>query len=121
LIQGALPHQRFGCTLHGFSRYPQREAGKGITRPTRPAHPIVPKASSLQSPFTLEVSTPSGPFQPVRSAKVKLNGNEVASVSWPEKPTSSVAAVLLSSNKIELELDGPAFGSVEVTVRGTPA
>jgi hypothetical protein len=71
--------------------------------------------------ITLEVSTPSGPFQPVRFAKVKLNGNEVASVSWPEKPTSSVAVVLMSSNKIELELDGPAFGSVEVSVRGTPA
>lgn len=74
----------------------------------------------LQPPFTLEVSTPSGPFQPVRSAKVKLNGSEVASLSWPEKPTGSVGVELLSLNKIEFELDGPAFGSVEVTVRGTP-
>jgi hypothetical protein len=75
---------------------------------------------SLQPPLTLEVSTPSGPFQPVRSARVKLNGSEIASVSWPEKPTSNVAVVLLSSNKIEFELNGPAFGSLEVAVRGTP-
>jgi hypothetical protein len=75
----------------------------------------------LQPPFTLEVSTPSGPFQPVRSAKVKLNGSELAGVSWPEKPTASVGVELRSLNKIEFELDGSAFGSVEVTVRGTPA
>ena len=76
---------------------------------------------ALQPPFTLEVSTPSGPFQPVHSAKVKLNGSELARVSWPEKPTVSVGVELRSMNKIEFELDGPAFGSVEVTLRGTPA
>lgn len=75
----------------------------------------------LQSPFTLELSTPAGPFQPVRSAKVKLNGSEVTVVSWPEKPIASVGVELRSLNKIEFELDGPAFGSVEVTVRGSPA
>lgn len=74
---------------------------------------------TFQPPFMLEVSTPSGPFLPVRSAKVKLNGSELAGVSWPEKPTASVGVELRSLNKIELELDGPAFGSVEVTVRGT--
>jgi hypothetical protein len=76
---------------------------------------------ALQPPFTLEVSTPSGPFQSVRSAKVKLNGKGLATVSWPEKPTVSVGVELRSLNKIEFELDGPAFGSVEVTLRGTPA
>jgi len=76
---------------------------------------------ALQPPFTLEVSTPSGPFQPVHSAKVKLNGSELARVSWPEKPTVSVGVELRSMNKIEFELDGPAFGTVEVTLRGTAA
>jgi len=76
---------------------------------------------ALQPPFTLEVSTPSGPFQPVHSANVKLNGSELARVSWPEKPTVSVGVELRSLNKIEFELDGPVFGSVEVTLRGTPA
>jgi hypothetical protein len=76
---------------------------------------------ALQSPFKLEVSTPSGPFQPVRSAKVKLNGSEVAGVSWPDKPTASLGVELRRLNKLQFELDGPAFGSVEVTVRGTPA
>jgi hypothetical protein len=75
----------------------------------------------LQPPFTLEVSTPSGPFQPVQSAKVKLNGSELARVSWPERPTVSVGVELGSLNKIEYELDGPAFGSVEITLRGTLA
>jgi hypothetical protein len=72
-------------------------------------------------PFVLEVSTPSGGFQPVRSAKVKLNGSEVADVSWPGKPTGIVGVELQASNKIEIDLDGPRFGSVELTVRGTPA
>jgi hypothetical protein len=75
---------------------------------------------ALQRPFTLELSTPSGPFQPVHLAKVKLNGSELARVSWPEKPTVSVDVELRSLNKIEFELDGPAFGSVEATLRGTP-
>jgi hypothetical protein len=77
---------------------------------------------SFQPPFTLELSTPSGPFQPVRSARVKLNEREVATVEWPEKPTVSVIVELRTLNKIKFELDGPShFASVEVTVRGTPA
>jgi hypothetical protein len=74
----------------------------------------------LQPPFQLEVSTPSGPFPPVRSARVKLNEIEVASIVWPEKQTTSISVELRSSNKIEFELDGSAFGGIEVTVRGNP-
>jgi hypothetical protein len=76
---------------------------------------------TLRPPFSLEVSTPSGAFQPVRSAKVKLNGNEIAGVFWPEKPTAVVGVELRSLNKIEIALDGPPFGSLDLTVRGTPA
>lgn len=75
----------------------------------------------IRSPYRLEVSTPSGPFQPVQSARVKLNGKVVADVSWPEKPTAIVDVELQTSNKIEIELDGPMFGSAELTVRGIPA
>jgi hypothetical protein len=75
----------------------------------------------FRPPYRLEVSTPSGPFQPVRLARVKLNGSEVADVSWPEKPTVIVDVELRTSNKIEIELDGPMFGSAELTVRGIPA
>jgi hypothetical protein len=75
----------------------------------------------IQPPYSLEASTPSGGFQPVRLARVKLNGSEVADVSWPEKPTASAEVVLQTSNKIEIELDGPMFGSIELIVRGTPA
>jgi hypothetical protein len=75
----------------------------------------------LQPPFTLEISTPSGKFQPVHSAKVKLNDIEVASVAWPENPTASVGVELRNLNKIEFELDGPMFGSVDVTIRGNQA
>lgn len=76
---------------------------------------------TLRPPFTLEFNTPSGRFQPVRLARLRLNGREVANVSWPEKPTVSVGLELRSLNKIEFDVDGPAFGSVEVTIRGTPA
>jgi len=75
----------------------------------------------IQPPYRLEASTPSGGFQPVRFARVKLNGSEVADVSWPEKPTSTADVVLQPTNKLEIELDGPMFGSMEVTVRGVPA
>jgi len=76
---------------------------------------------SLHPPFTLELSTPSGPFQPVRSARVKVNGREVTNIEWPDKPTASVAVELQPSNKVEFELDGPShFASVEATVRGIP-
>jgi len=75
----------------------------------------------LRPPFTLEISTPSGQFQPVSSAKVRLNGFEVAGVAWPENPTASVGVELLNQNRIEFELDGPMFGSVDVMVRGNRA
>lgn len=74
----------------------------------------------LRPPFKLEASTPSGGFQPVRFAKVKLNGSSVAEIQWSGTSSASVTVDLLESNKIELELDGPTFGSVEVTVRGNP-
>jgi hypothetical protein len=77
---------------------------------------------TLQPPFILELSTLSGPFQPVRSARLNLNGKDVAMVEWPEKPTASVTVDLQTSNKAKFELDWPShFASVEATIRGTPA
>ena len=74
--------------------------------------------TEFQAPYKLELSTPSGPFQPVWMARVKLNGSEVADVSWPDKPSSTVGVELRTSNKIEFDLDGPMFGSVELKIRG---
>lgn len=74
---------------------------------------------TLRPPFILELTTPSGRFQPVRSARVKLNGTEVASIVWPGKPLASATVGLMSTNTIEFDLDGPQFGSVEGSVRGT--
>jgi hypothetical protein len=53
---------------------------------------------SLQPPFTLDVRTPSGGFQPVRSAKIKLNGTSVAEIAWSEKPIASVQVELHKLN-----------------------
>ena len=75
----------------------------------------------IQPPYRLEARTPSGGFQPVRLARVKLNGSEVADVSWPEKPTATAEVLLQTKNKLEIELDGPMFGSMELIVRGIPA
>jgi hypothetical protein len=75
----------------------------------------------FRPPFTLVVSTPSRGFQPVRTATVKINGDEVAAISWPSKPTVSVTVELQSSNGVEFALDGPQFGSMELTIRGTRA
>jgi hypothetical protein len=52
---------------------------------------------------------------------VKLNGSEVAVVSWPKKSTIFVDVELRNSNKIEFQHEGPMFGSVELTIRGIPA
>src|SRR5260370_31017868 len=76
---------------------------------------------TLQPPFTLDVKTPSGASQPVRLAKVKLNGDKVAEGTWPGEAAASVPVEPLKSNKIAVALDGPSFGSIEVTVRGPPA
>jgi hypothetical protein len=76
---------------------------------------------AFHPPFTLEVCTPSGRFQPVQVAKVKLNGEEIAEIASPEKPAANVRVELLKLNKIEFELEGPQFGSIDVIIRGTPA
>jgi hypothetical protein len=74
---------------------------------------------TLRPPFTLEVRTPSGGFQPVSAAHIKLNGEKVVDIAWPTTPIVSVAVELNSSNTVELDLDGPTFGSIEFTIRGT--
>jgi hypothetical protein len=75
----------------------------------------------LRPPFTMEVSTPSGPFAPVRFARIKLNGSETIEIAWPDKPNAKAAVTLSKSNKLDFEIDGPQFGSMEVTLRGTPS
>jgi hypothetical protein len=93
--------------------YASQSAGEGWPRMGE-----FEQGGAFQPPFVLEMNTPSGPFEPVRSARTKLNGREVASVAWPTKPTTSIAVELLDRNKIEFQLEGPRFGSVEVTIRG---
>jgi hypothetical protein len=53
----------------------------------------------LEQPFKLEMITPSGRFQPVHSAQVKLNGAVVAELGWPDNPSVSVTVELQTSNK----------------------
>ena len=74
---------------------------------------------TVKPPFTLEVKTPSGGFQPVRTAHLKLNGNKVAEITWPAAAIANATVELNPLNSVELELDGPAFGSIEFTIRGT--
>lgn len=75
--------------------------------------------SETQPPFTLEAKTPPGGFLPVRVAKIKLNEAKVADIGWPGEPSASVSVELKNSNTIEMELDGPSFGSIQVTVRNS--
>ena len=74
---------------------------------------------TLKPPFMLEVRTPSGGFQPVRAAEIKLNGKKVAEITWPATPIVNTDVELNPSNTVEVELDGPTFGSIECTIRGT--
>jgi hypothetical protein len=75
----------------------------------------------LGPPFTLEMITPSGGFQPVRSAKARLNGVDVAQIEWPDEASTRAEVELRHSNHLEFDLDGPQFGSVNVTIRGVVA
>ena len=49
---------------------------------------------------------------------MKLNGDKVAEIAWSEKPTAKVQVELRRENKIEFEIEGPDFASLEVTIRG---
>jgi len=55
----------------------------------------------------------------MKTATMKLNGMLVAEVSWPDRPEVVVPVELRSKNTLEFEFDGPEFGSMEVTIRGT--
>ena len=74
--------------------------------------------TGLQPPYTAVIKTPSGGFQPMRHATVKLNGNVVAELLWPDAPVVSVPVNLQPKNVVEFEVDGPKFGSMEITIRG---
>jgi hypothetical protein len=58
----------------------------------------------LEQPFKLEMLSPSGRFQPMHSAQVKLNGAVVAEVGWPDNPAVSVTGEPQRSNQIQFEL-----------------
>jgi hypothetical protein len=95
----------FHTTIHTNASWPRRME--------------FPNDGTLRPPFTLEVRTPSGGFHPVRTAQIKLNGKKVVEVAWPEAAIVSAAVELNLSNTVELELDGPTFGSIEFAIRGT--
>ena len=66
--------------------------------------------------FSLTAKTPSGGFQPMRKATVMLNGKDIAQLSWPQKPTVTIAVELQPENTLAVDFDGPQFGSMEITV-----
>lgn len=74
-------------------------------------------ADDKNGPFVASLTTPSGGFLPVRSATIKLNDKEVATLKWPSTPTMIVAVELRDQNRIAWELDGPQFGSMEIIIR----
>jgi hypothetical protein len=73
---------------------------------------------NIQPPFAVLVRTPSGGFQAMKTATMKLNGKTVAEISWPDRSEVSVSVELQAKNTVEFEFDGPQFGSMEVTIRG---
>jgi hypothetical protein len=75
--------------------------------------------NKIQPPFSASVKTPSGGFAAMKTATMKLNGSLLAELSWPEHSEVMAPVELQSTNTLEFEFDGPAFGSMEVTIRGT--
>jgi hypothetical protein len=72
----------------------------------------------IQPPFTASLKTPSGGFGAMKTGAMKLNGRQIAEISWPDHPEASVEVELKLKNKVEFEFEGPQFGSMEVTIRG---
>jgi hypothetical protein len=65
------------------------------------------------------VKTPFGPFEPMKKARLKLNNKQIAAISWPENPMTSVPVELQKHNLVEFEFDLPDFGSMEIVIRGS--
>jgi hypothetical protein len=66
----------------------------------------------IQPPFTALVKTPSGGFAAMKTATMKVNGKQVAEISWPDCSEVSVPVELQAKNTVEFEFDGPQFGSM---------
>jgi hypothetical protein len=73
---------------------------------------------NIQPSFIAVVKTPSRGFAGMKTATMKLNGMLVPEISWPDHPEVTVPVELKRKNTLELEVDGPQFGTMEVTVRG---
>jgi hypothetical protein len=72
----------------------------------------------IQPPLVACLKTPSGGFAAMKTASMKLNGKQVAVISWPERPEVTVPIELQPKNTLEFEFEGPQFGSMEVTIAG---
>ncbi|HEV2988946.1 MAG TPA: hypothetical protein VG759_10920 [Candidatus Angelobacter sp.] len=72
----------------------------------------------FRPPFTAVVKTPSGPGEPMKRARLKLNNQQIADISWPENPMTRVPVELQEHNLVEFEFDLPDFGGMEVVIRG---
>jgi hypothetical protein len=72
----------------------------------------------IHAPFIACLKTPSGGFAAMNTASMKLNGRQVADISWPARPEVTVAVELEPKNTLEFQFGGPRFGSVEVTIAG---
>jgi hypothetical protein len=94
----------FFATLHAHGSWPK--------------HMQFDMDDKMQPPFAALMKTPSGGFAAMRTATMKLNGNTVAEISWPDCSEVSVPVELQHKNTVEFEFDGPQFGSVEVAIRG---
>ncbi len=73
---------------------------------------------NIQPPFAAFVKTPSGGFAPMRTGTMKVNGKNVAQISWPNRSEITVPVELQAKNTVEFDFDGPQFGSMEVAIRG---
>ena len=72
----------------------------------------------FRPPFTAVVKTPSGLCEPMKRARLKLNNQQIAAISWPENPMTRVPVELQEHNLVEFEFDLPDFGGMEVVIRG---
>jgi len=55
----------------------------------------------------------------MRTGTMAVNGKQIASISWPDHAEVTLPIELLPKNTLEFEFEGPQFGSMEVTIRGT--
>ena len=93
----------FFATLHAHGSWPKKKEFD---------------IEKIQPPFAASMKIPMGGFAAMTTAGMKLNRVLVAEISCPDRSEIITPVQLEAENIVEYKFEGPAVGSMEVTIRG---